>query len=152
MAKQLADYYDTEFVPEVAREIVSSNEFTIDDIIKIGYAQTQRILDKTKTSNKILFCDTDVITTQIYCKHYLGEVPPILYELEKQITYDQYFLFDIDVPWVEDGMRDLGTRRQEMYTVFKNELLKRGIQFIEIRGDFNQRETQLKEYIDSILK
>jgi HTH-type transcriptional regulator, transcriptional repressor of NAD biosynthesis genes len=152
MAKQLADYYDTEFVPEVAREIVSSNEFTIDDIIKIGYAQTQRTLDKTKTANKILFCDTDVITTQIYCKHYLGEVPPILYELEKQITYDQYFLFDIDVPWVEDGMRDLGTRRQEMHTVFKSELLKRGIQFIEIRGDFNQRETLMKEYVDSILK
>jgi HTH-type transcriptional regulator, transcriptional repressor of NAD biosynthesis genes len=152
MAKQLADYYDTEFVPEVAREIVSSNEFTIDDIIKIGYAQTQRVLDKTKTANKILFCDTDVITTQIYCKHYLGEVPPILYQLEKQIIYDQYFLFDIDVPWVEDGMRDLGTRRQEMHTVFNNGLLKRGIQFIEIRGDFNQRETLLKEYIDSILK
>jgi HTH-type transcriptional regulator, transcriptional repressor of NAD biosynthesis genes len=152
MAKQLADYYNTEFVPEVAREIVSSNEFTIDDIIKIGYAQTQRVLDKTKTANKILFCDTDVITTQIYCKHYLGEVPTILYELEKQITYDQYFLFDIDVPWVEDGMRDLGTRRQEMHTVFKNELLKRGISFIEVRGDFNQRETLLKESIDSILK
>ncbi len=152
MAKQLANYYQTESVPEVAREIVSSNEFTIDDIIKIGHAQTQRVLDKSKTANKILFCDTDLITTQIYCRHYLGEVPPILYELEKQITYDQYFLFDIDVPWVADGMRDLGARRQEMYTVFKNELIKRGIPFIEICGDFNQRETLLKEYVDSILK
>ena len=26
------------------------------------------------------------------------------------------------------------------------------IQFIEVRGDFNQREKMLKEYIDSILK
>jgi HTH-type transcriptional repressor of NAD biosynthesis genes len=152
MAKQLANYYQTEFVPEVAREIVSSNEFTIDDIIKIGQAQTQRVLDKTKTANKILFCDTDLITTKIYCRHYLGEVPPILYELEKQISYNQYFLFDIDVPWVEDGLRDLGTQRQEMYNVFKNELLKREIPFIEVRGDFNQREKIVKEYVDSILK
>lgn len=152
MAKQLASYYQTEFVPEVAREIVSSNEFTVDDIIKIGQAQTQRVLDKTKTANKILFCDTDLITTQIYCRHYLGEVPPILYELEKQVTYNQYFLFDIDVPWVADGMRDLGTRRQEMYDVFEIELVKRGIKFIEVRGDFNEREDILKKYVDSILK
>ncbi len=152
MAKQLASYYQTEFVPEVAREIVSSNEFTVDDIIKIGQAQTQRVLDKTKTANKILFCDTDLITTQIYCRHYLGEVPPILYELEKQIIYDQYFLFDIDVPWVADGMRDLGARRQEMYDVFEIELVKRGIKFIEVRGDFNEREDILKKYVDSILK
>ncbi len=151
MAKQLAGYYQTEFVPEVAREIVSSNEFTLADIVKIGRAQTQRVLDKLKTANKILFCDTDLITTQIYCRHYLSEVPPILYELERQITYDQYFLFDIDVPWVADGMRDLGTRRPEMYTVFKNELLKRKIQFIEVRGDFSEREKMLKDYINSIL-
>ena len=152
MAKQLANYYQTEFVPEVAREIVSSNEFMVDDIIKIGQAQTQRVLDKTKTANKILFCDTDFITTQIYCRHYLGEVPPILYELEKQVTYHQYFLFDIDVPWVADGMRDLGARRQEMYDVFEIELVKRGIKFIEVRGDFNEREDILKKYVDSILK
>jgi len=151
MAKQLAGLYQTEFVPEVAREIVSSNEFTMDDIVKIGHAQTQRVLDKLKTANKILFCDTDLITTQIYCRHYLGVVPAILYELEKQITYDQYFLFDIDVPWVEDGMRDLGTRRQEMYTVFKNELLKREISFIEVRGNYSEREKILKEYVDSML-
>ncbi len=151
MAKQLAGYYQTEFVPEVAREIVSSNEFTVDDIIKIGRAQTQRVLDKTKTANKILFCDTDLITTQIYCWHYLGEVPRVLFELEKQITYDQYFLFDIDVPWVADGMRDLGTKRQEMYIVFKNELLKRKIPFIEVRGNYSEREKILKKYVDSML-
>lgn len=151
MAKQLAGYYQTEFVPEVAREIVSSNEFTVEDIIKIGHTQTERVLDKTKAANKILFCDTDLITTQIYCRHYLGEVPQILYELEKKITYDQYFLFDIDVPWVADGMRDLGTRREEMYNVFKNELLKRGIRFIEVRGNYGEREKILKEYVDSIL-
>ncbi|MBL7872236.1 MAG: AAA family ATPase [Cyclobacteriaceae bacterium] len=151
MAKQLASYYQTDFVPEVAREIVSSNEFTVEDIIKIGHTQTERVLDKTKAANKILFCDTDLITTQIYSWHYLGEVPQILYELEKKITYDQYFLFDIDVPWVADGMRDLGTRRQEMHNIFKNELLNRGIRFIEVRGNYDEREKILKEHVDSML-
>ena len=44
MAKHLAEVYQTEYVPEVAREMITSNDFTEDDIIRIGYAQTQRVL------------------------------------------------------------------------------------------------------------
>lgn len=152
MAKQLAAYYHTEFVPEVAREIVSSNEFTIDEIIKIGYAQTERIIEKAKTANKILFCDTDLITTQIYCRHYLGIVPDVLYELEKKITYNQYFLFDIDVPWVGDGMRDLGDSRQVMFEIFKHELEIRNISYLLVKGDYKERERFLISELNKIVK
>ncbi len=152
MAKQMAAYYQTEFVPEVAREIVSSNEFTIDEIIKIGYAQTERIIDKAKAANKILFCDTDLITTQIYCRHYLGVIPDILYELEKKITYNQYFLFDIDVPWVGDGMRDLGESRQVMFEIFKHELEIRNISYLLVKGDYKERERFLISELNKTVK
>lgn len=151
MAKKLADEYQTEFVPEVAREIVASNEFTVEDIVKIGYAQMDRIKEKSKTANKILFCDTDAITTQIYCKHYLGMVPDVLFELEKEIIYDQYFLFDIDVPWVKDGMRDLGERRKEMFEVFKNELEKRSIPYLLVEGNYEERTQFLINEVEKIL-
>ena len=143
LAKRLATRYSTEFVPEVSREFISSNVFTVDDIITIGKAQTQRVLDKTRVANRLLFCDTDVITTEIYCKHYLDEVPAILFELEKQVLYDRYFLFDVDVPWVADGVRDLGNQRQEMFDVFRSELATRGITYDILRGDFEQREKKL---------
>src|SRR6516165_2870543 len=93
MAKHFAELYDTEFVPEVAREIISSNDFSIDDIIRIGHAQTERVKEKLKTADKFLFCDTDLITTQIYSKKYLGVIPEILFKLENEIQYDKYFLF-----------------------------------------------------------
>lgn len=140
LARKLAAAFDTELVPEVARELITTNDFSVDDIVRIGHAQTQRVFDKLKTANKILFCDTDLITTQIYCRYYLGVVPEVLYELEKQIHYDQYFLFDIDVPWVGDGMRDLSHKREEMMKLFKAELEKRRIDYILVRGDFEERE------------
>jgi HTH-type transcriptional repressor of NAD biosynthesis genes len=118
--------------------------------MKIGHAQTERVLQKSNTANRILFCDTDLITTQIYCRHYLGEVPPILLELEKQITYDQYFLFDIDVPWVADGMRDLGDRRAELFNVFKSELEKRNINYKLVTGSYRQREEYIRSEIDRL--
>ncbi len=152
MTKQLATQYQTEFVPEVAREIVNSNEFTVEDIIKIGYAYADRVQEKSKTANKILFCDTDLITTQIYCRHYLGVVPNVLYELEKKISYDQYFLFDIDVPWVADGMRDLGEKRQGMFEIFKHELEIRNIPYLLVRGNYEQRNLFVTAAINRMLQ
>ena len=151
MARRMAGHYNTEFVPEVARELVTSNDFSADDIIRIGNAQTERVLAKARSANKILFCDTDLITTQVYCRHYLHEVPTILYELEKQVGYDYYFLFDIDVPWVADGLRDLGHQRKEMFNVFEQELIQRKIPYQLLRGDFQQREAILKNFIDGLL-
>lgn len=151
LAQKLAVRYHTEFVPEVAREVVTSNEFTLDDIIKIGNLHVERIKEKTKTANRILFCDTDAITTQIYCRHYLGGVPDVLYELEKEIIYDQYFLFDVDVPWVSDGMRDLGERRKEMFDVFKKELETRNLPYLLVQGNYEERTNFVMEEVEKML-
>lgn len=151
MAQHMAAHYQTEFVPEVAREIVSSNDFTVEEIIEIGKAQNARVLEKSKTANRLLFCDTDLITTQIYCRHYLKEVPPILIELELALKYDLYFLFDVDVPWVEDGMRDLGNARKEMFQTFKSELDRRHIPYHLVQGDWHTREEFIVSKIDQWL-
>jgi HTH-type transcriptional regulator, transcriptional repressor of NAD biosynthesis genes len=139
MAKKLAELYQTEWVPEVAREFVNSNEFTETDIINIGKAHLTRIEEKVKSANKFLFCDTDAITTQIYSRHYLQVVPPILFEVERQVHFDAYFLFDVDVPWVADGLRDLRDQRTDMFEVFKEELQKRGKSFTIVQGDWDKR-------------
>jgi HTH-type transcriptional repressor of NAD biosynthesis genes len=151
LAEKLARVYETEFVPEVARELLSSNDFTLADIIRIGHAHLYRIQEKAKTANKILFCDTDAITTQIYSRHYLGEVPAVLYEIEKKVNYDLYFLMDIDVPWIADGLRDLGDQRPKMFTMFKEELVRRNVPFIIIRGNYDEREQLAIATIDGLL-
>ena len=51
IAKHMAKLYHTEFVPEVSREIITSNDFTLEDIVRIGHAQTERVIEKTKTAN-----------------------------------------------------------------------------------------------------
>ena len=151
MAQHLAALYRTEWVPEVAREFVSSNVFTVEDIIKIGHAHVARIKEKTKTANKFLFCDTDIITTQIYCNHYLHTVPPVLFELEKQVRYDAYFLFDVDVPWIADGMRDLGHQREKMLETFKRQLDVRGIPYFWVRGNWEQRLKTIQQALVAVL-
>ncbi len=151
MIRHLASLYQTIFVPEVAREIVASNDFNREDIITIGRVQTARIFQLIKNANRILLCDTDLITTEIYSRHYLKVVPPVLYQLEEMVQYDHYFLFDIDVPWVPDGMRDLKDMRNEMFEVFKSELQRRSISYTLVNGDWEARERILKDKIDQLL-
>ena len=151
MAKAMAEKYKTEFVPEVARELITSNEFSLEDIIRIGHAQTDRVKEKSKTASKILFCDTDLITTEIYSQHYLKQVPPVLFELEKQITYDKYFLFDIDVEWIADGLRDLGNQRLQMLDCFRLELEKRKINYTWVRGNYEERASLIQNEVDQLL-
>ncbi|MBT1701163.1 AAA family ATPase [Fulvivirgaceae bacterium PWU4] len=152
MAAHMAQKYHTEFVPEVAREMIVTNDFTTEDIVRIGHAHYERIRQKSRLANKILFCDTDAITTQLYSRHYLNEVPDVLYTLEKQVKYDLYFLFDIDVPWVEDGLRDLGHVRQQMFDAFKVALDQRKISYILVKGNWEQRERIITEAVDRLLQ
>ena len=151
LAHQLAIEYDTVFVPEVARDILTSNDITVDDIIKIGHAQTEAVLQAECVANRILFCDTDVITTQIYSEIYLHYVPPVLYELEKKIHYDAYVLLDIDVPWVADNLRDFGHQRPEMLGRFRDELTRRKLPYTLISDSHSERLLALKQIINQFL-
>jgi len=149
--EKMAKLYNTEFVPEVARELLISNDFTLDDIRAIGYAHDARIRQKVKTANKLLFCDTDAITTIVYSQHYLNAVPEELYALEQKTEYAVYLMFDVDVPWVADNLRDLGDRRKEMFEVFKKALDERAIPYVLIKGSFAEREQIVRRVIDRIL-
>lgn len=151
MSQKLAKHYDTTFVPEAAREILTSNDINEGIITRIGKRQAQLVKEKTVLANKLLFCDTDLITTQIYARHYLGFVPEILPILEQEVNYDLYFFLDIDVEWVDDPLRDLGNRRAEMYQIFKTELDKRNIEYISINGNWDERMNKMIEEINKLL-
>jgi HTH-type transcriptional regulator, transcriptional repressor of NAD biosynthesis genes len=148
LARRMAERYDTEWVPEVARELLINNDFNVDQIITIGRMQTERVFQKLETANKLLMCDTDLVTTQIYSQHYLGVVPEVLVEYEKRVSYDHYFLLDIDVPWIPDGLRDLPHMRNEMMEIFQRELDKRKIPYTLVRGE---REATVIPVIERML-
>lgn len=151
LTQQLARYFNTSFVHEMARDVISSNDFEIDTMTEIARRQTSLVQQRLQTANKVLFCDTDVITTQIYSQHYFGCVPDELKELEKEIAYDLYLLLNIDTPWVPDSLRALGHRRAEMFAVFKNELEKRQLPYVLIEGKWEERFDIAKKKVEEIL-
>lgn len=152
LAITLAQCYQTEWVPEMYKQLFPDNHFTLEDIMVTARAQNQAVLEKEKTANRILFCDTDVITTSIYSRIYLNAVPPGLADLEKQIQYDLYCLMDIDIPWVPDGYRDLGHRREEVYALFQQALDQRRLPYLKVSGPWHQRLAIIKAAVEELLQ
>ena len=87
----------------------------------------------------LVFLDTDLLSTVVYCDHYFGRCPDWIRETAIARRPDLYVLCDIDVPWVADGVRDRGDRRDEMQSLFRAAVADSGAAHITVHGDVAQR-------------
>lgn len=146
LAKALAEHYNTQWVPEFAREYLqekydNSGEIcSPSDLIPIAKGQIQLENEKTQQAKEYLFCDTNVLQTLSYAKIYFKNFSdPVLENCVRQHNYTHYFLTYIDTPWVEDDLRDKPNERKEMFAIFENVLIKRGIPYTTLKGNLKQR-------------
>lgn len=136
MCKQLAKEYNTIFVPEFARNYLSTlgRKYTFEDVIYIG--EQQMLLEKEyeKRANKILFCDTNLITIKIWLQVVFNKVPFYMDVLIDKNKYDKTLLMDIDLPWENDPLREHPNLREEIKQLHINELIKHQIPYELING------------------
>ncbi len=141
LVQRLAEHFETEYVREYGRtyaEITGTDKLEIRDFesIVVGHRMCIELANETKT----LFVDTEAITTKVFADMYLG-----LYHsdiIEDHINtqhFDLYLLLDVDVPWVDDGTRDFPNSRESHLNTLKNELETRGIPYVLIGGDYEER-------------
>ncbi|MWB95678.1 DUF4301 family protein [Flavobacterium sp. GA093] len=157
LAKQLASYYNTEWVPEFARDYLQAkwNEnqqiCTEEDMMPIAYGQVALENEKLTSANKFLFCDTNLLVTKVFSKMYYGFCNPALNEAALEHEYDLFFLTDIDVPWEKDDIRDSPDKRETVFSVFKQTLIDTNKPFITISGDEKTRLDKATAIIDNLL-
>lgn len=155
LAIDLAKHYKTAYVPEIARNMFEWSELMIDDININHLEQFAKLQHETVNSmiyfaNKILICDTDNITTQIYSEVYCGEITEDIKKYNN-VNYDLYIFLDIDTEYIEEEQRNLKNRRKEMRQRFIDELQKRDIEFILINGTWQERFIKAVKAIDEII-
>ncbi|HEX8014640.1 MAG TPA: DUF4301 family protein, partial [Flavobacterium sp.] len=156
LAKQLADYYETEWVPEFARDYLqikweeNKQICTEDDMMPIAYGQVALENEKLETAQKYLFCDTNLMVTKVFSEVYYGVCNPLLNEAALAHEYDLFFLTDIDVPWEKDDIRDNPNKRETVFSVFKQTLIDNKKPFITISGDRESRLVKATAIIDNL--
>ena len=146
LAKQLASHFNSDWVPEYAREFLQNkwdktNEICFKEDLPI-IAAGQMALENQKASNTdtILFCDTDLLVTKIYSEVYFnGYCDPDLHHFAVNNHYDLYLLLDIDIPWVADDLRDKPDERDQMLIQFKKALKSLKRPYVLIQGQWEDR-------------
>lgn len=144
ICEQLANRYQTLWVPEYAREYLRTRgpHYTYDDLLKI--AQRQLALEDAysrRLSNGMLFIDTNMYVMKVWCEYVFGKCHQWILDQIATRTYDLYFLMTPDLPWVHDELReypDPATRR-ELFHIYRSDLLYQHVPWTEIRGGYAER-------------
>lgn len=156
LAKQLAEYYETEWIPEFARDYLqekweeNQHICVADDMLPIAYGQVALENQKLASAKKYLFCDTNLMVTKVFSEMYYGFCDPLLNEAALEHEYDLFFLTDIDVPWEKDDIRDTPDGRETVFSVFKQTLINTNKPFITLSGNKESRLAKATAIIDSL--
>ncbi len=141
LAKELAEYYNTVWVPEYAREYLKETDghYKEEDIVKIAKGQLKLEDKMSEKANKYLFCDTDLFVTKIWSEFKYGTCDHWI--LEKILThpYDLHLLMDVDLEWKEDPLRENQDDRKKLFSIYQKELTQYKYPFFVIDGKGKSR-------------
>lgn len=158
LARQLAEHFQTNWVAEWARELIESQGNVIDeeDIPAIVAGQIEREEEAALSCNRLLFCDTDVVTTTIYARHFYGRCAPWVQRLadERIGRYDLILFCETDIPWQQDPQRDAQHAQPEFRSyfraLFEAELRSRRLPFEIVRGSGEERVRNAVRLVEAI--
>jgi NadR type nicotinamide-nucleotide adenylyltransferase len=151
MSAYLANYYNTVWVPEYARDYCAKliAPPTWQDEINMFYGQIELEKELAPKADKILICDTTFITVKIWSDQMFGRSPQeVLDELPKH-HYDLYLLLNIDLPWQDDPLRDFPHMREHFMAVWHKELTDINANYVLISGTGPNRYERATAAIDA---
>jgi NadR type nicotinamide-nucleotide adenylyltransferase len=139
LAQALAAHFGTLCVPEFARDylLARGGRCTPADMPVIAAGQARQTEKLARQANRLLVCDTDLLTTELWQEHYFG--PPPSGTLGDAPPAHLYLLCGLDVPWVADGLRDSPEHRPWFHARFLEELERRGLPYVPISGSPQER-------------
>ena len=158
LGAMLADRYNTFLVEENLRGYFEQlkkekRECKKSDIIKIAEGQMNMENKLASKANDIIICDTDLLQISVYSRHYYnGYCPKALEEYALKNKYDLYLLMYMDIPWVDDGIRDMPEGREYMFRIFEDILISNKKNYVTIKGSKQDRFSLAEYSINKILE
>ncbi len=141
LARDLAIHFNTVVVPEYARGHIEyrGGQVSLEDMIPIARGQIASEEALALDANRLLICDTDVLTTTIWSHWLFRSCPEWIQEQADRRDYTLYLVTDVDVPWVADQVRFLPEERRTFFDRCIEELERRRRNYHIVRGTWEER-------------
>jgi NadR type nicotinamide-nucleotide adenylyltransferase len=157
LCKNLAEYYNTLWVPEYAREYLEKNgaEYTFEDLLTIAKGQIdseEKISDQVSgIGNPYLFIDTDMYVMKVWSEFVFDKCDNWILNRIAERKYDLYLLCDIDLDWIEDALREYPDKkiREKLYHFYKDLMVNQSTPWSNISGNYEDRFKKAVTFIES---
>lgn len=150
LARLLAERFETEWVPEIAREHWERKignwspgdpapAWSPDEFLEIATEQQKREDAAARRANRVLFADTNAFATGTWHERYQKTRDPRVDAIGARDKVDLYLLTAPDVPFVQDGLRDGEHIREWMDRRFTEQLAKAAAPVLRLAGPYEAR-------------
>jgi NadR type nicotinamide-nucleotide adenylyltransferase len=155
LAEQLAAHYKTVWCPEFAREYLreKGKDYNYEDLLNIAMGQLELEDNLRMDAKNLYFLDTDMYVMKVWCEVAFNNCHPWILKQIATRRYDLFFLCDVDLPWVQDGLREYpdATIRQTLFNMYKDLLINNGSKWAVISGNKSVRLQTAISIIDTVL-
>ena len=162
LAKQLAEHFQTSWVPEYGREHWERKvagltmhdplpSWSSDEFVHIATEQQSRENQLARTANRVLICDTNAFATGTWHERYYGCRDERVDVIGRKDKVDLYLLTSPDVPFVQDGFRDGEKIRPWMHERFHEQLSRGSVPWLLLTGDYAERFAAAAQAVTALL-
>ncbi|OXB10074.1 cytidyltransferase [Flavobacterium plurextorum] len=155
LAEKLAFHFDTQWMPEYGREYWEKHQInkrlTLEDLLKIAETHIEREDALVLQSNRILFSDTNAITTYLFSLDYHGTALAALENLAKaaENRHDIIFVCDTDIPYDDTWDRSGDVKRKEFQQKIIEDLNNRNLKYYMLSGTIDERIEQVSKVLSA---
>lgn len=158
LTQRLATHYHEPWSAEYVREFweQQGGRITAADLAAIARGQIANEEAAAARARRVMFADTELITCTLWndvlfpgaCPEWVRQAAS-----ERASGYALYLLCDADVAFAPDPQRcfPAAAAREEARQLWRDALVKRRIPFVEIQGDWTERERTAIAAVDRVL-
>jgi nicotinamide riboside kinase len=152
LTQALSNHYQVNFVKEMAREYLNQlgRPYQEEDLKKIAEIQLEEELKYRNSKQHLVICDTTLLVIKVWSEYKYHRCDDWIVNAEKKNTYDLLLLTDIDLPWVDDPLREHPTERTELFSIYYRSLIQKKEPFKLIFGDENERFNKAIQAIEML--
>ena len=152
LCKQLAEHYNTTWVPEYAREYLKKHgmNYTYNDLLAIARRQLAMEDEITASTKRgLIFIDTDMYVMKVWCEFVFGRCHQWILDRIAERNYALYLLCNIDLPWIKDDLREYPDieSRIRLFNIYKDNMINQHVPWKIINGN---NEERLKTAVDAV--
>ncbi len=161
LTQNLALLYNTNFVEEVGRETCAlaggENFMNFEDLVTNLLRQKDKEMKALMNANRILFLDTDALTTKFYANFLLldetektkcNALADAIADLHR---FDLILFLEPSVAFIQDGTRNekIESNREFFSNQIKELFIEKNIEFVSIDGNYSERFEKARALIES---